>query len=167
MESIRKIIEISRKAGRVTIKYPLVPVTVPERFRGRIDVDLEKCIGCGACASFCPPEAIKWYSSDEGIVLEFHFNKCIFCGLCIDQCPEQALRFSREFELASPIKTEQVVRVIFKSIKCRICGRYFMTERQFKRIREQAPNIKEEELLICPECRKKYLSRMVYLSYPR
>jgi len=169
MASIKRAIELSRKIGRVTIEYPYVSITVPERFRGRVDVDLEKCIGCGACASFCPAGAIVWYSSVEGITLEFHFNKCIFCGLCIENCPEKALKFSHEFELASRTREDQIVRVVFKSIKCEVCGKYFMTERQYERVKDQVSKlgIGEETLRICPECRRKLVSKLVYLAQPK
>jgi L-aspartate semialdehyde sulfurtransferase ferredoxin len=52
--------------------------------KGRIEVNLEICIHCGACISLCPSEAL---SLDKGSRLIYSENKCIGCLLCLDSCP--------------------------------------------------------------------------------
>lgn len=59
--------------------------------KGRIKVDTEKCIDCGACVSLCPTDALKM---DEELKLEYIQDKCIGCLLCIDSCPRYALEES-------------------------------------------------------------------------
>lgn len=54
-----------------------------------INVDLEKCINCGACYSLCPVDAI---SAKEDHEIVFDEEKCISCGLCVDTCPTRALK---------------------------------------------------------------------------
>ena len=56
--------------------------------KGRVIVDIEKCIDCGACISLCPTDALHM---DEKELLEYSLEKCIGCLLCIDSCPRYAI----------------------------------------------------------------------------
>ena len=56
--------------------------------KGRVIVDIEKCIECGACISLCPTDALHM---DEKELLEYSLEKCIGCLLCIDSCPRYAI----------------------------------------------------------------------------
>ena len=47
-------------------------------------IDLEKCVGCGACVGSCPVEAISM--NDEGKAV-IDAEKCISCGTCVAVCP--------------------------------------------------------------------------------
>jgi NADH-quinone oxidoreductase subunit I len=42
----------------VTIQYPTVKVTLPERARNRLYVNMDDCIGCLQCANACPVNCI-------------------------------------------------------------------------------------------------------------
>ena len=46
----------------------------------------DDCIGCGACASECPVEAI---TEGDG-KYEIDANTCIDCGNCAEVCPVSA-----------------------------------------------------------------------------
>ena len=56
--------------------------------KGRVIIDIEKCIDCGACVSLCPTDALHM---DEKELLEYSLEKCIGCLLCIDGCPRFAV----------------------------------------------------------------------------
>ncbi len=56
--------------------------------KGRVIVDDDMCIDCGACISLCPTDALH-FSVDKR--LELSFEKCIGCLLCIDSCPRHAI----------------------------------------------------------------------------
>lgn len=56
--------------------------------KGRVIIDIEKCIDCGACISLCPTEALHM---DERELLEYSLEKCIGCLLCIDSCPRYCI----------------------------------------------------------------------------
>ena len=51
-----------------------------------VNVDLNKCTGCGECVSACPLDAIV--IKDEKAVVD---DSCAECGACIDACPNGAL----------------------------------------------------------------------------
>lgn len=56
--------------------------------KGRVIVDIEKCIDCKGCVSLCPTDALHM---DERELLEYSLEKCIGCLLCIDSCPRYAI----------------------------------------------------------------------------
>jgi len=56
--------------------------------KGRIIINEELCIDCGACVSLCPTDAL---SMDEDFKLQYSEEKCISCLLCIDSCPRFAI----------------------------------------------------------------------------
>lgn len=56
--------------------------------KGRIKVDFDKCIDCGACVSLCPIDALYMNGEDR---LEYSEEKCISCLLCLDSCPRYAI----------------------------------------------------------------------------
>ncbi|MEM1524766.1 MAG: 4Fe-4S binding protein [Nitrososphaerales archaeon] len=54
-----------------------------------IEIDYEKCIGCGACVSSCPANAIKQNSNWN---IEFIEEKCIGCKICVYACPIKVIK---------------------------------------------------------------------------
>ncbi|MFH2112383.1 MAG: hydrogenase iron-sulfur subunit [Candidatus Bathyarchaeota archaeon] len=52
-------------------------------------VDEDKCVGCGACASACPFEAIDW--GDFGLPV-VNVEACTGCGICAATCPVAAMQ---------------------------------------------------------------------------
>ena len=51
-----------------------------------VTVNESECVGCGACVSVCPNEAI---TVDDVAVVDS--SKCVDCGACIDECPSGAI----------------------------------------------------------------------------
>ena len=56
--------------------------------KGRVIVEDDKCIDCGACVSLCPTDALHLDVEER---LEFSYEKCIGCLLCLDSCPRFAI----------------------------------------------------------------------------
>lgn len=61
------------------------------RHFGSIEIDIEKCSGCGLCVMFCPTAALKHAQYDEPEdesrkYLEFDASLCCQCMLCKDVC---------------------------------------------------------------------------------
>lgn len=51
-----------------------------------INIDLEKCTGCGSCEPVCPFALIE-VVDDKAYIKE----GCNLCGACVDACPEDAI----------------------------------------------------------------------------
>jgi formate hydrogenlyase subunit 6/NADH:ubiquinone oxidoreductase subunit I len=92
-----------------TQKYPFVPASVSENFRGKQILDLEKCIGCGLCSRDCPANAIKMVEVGGKKRPMLYLDRCIFCYQCADSCPRNVFRTSKVFELAAIDKNSLVI----------------------------------------------------------
>ena len=58
----------------------------------------EVCIQCGACASFCPTEALD--IERNTMEVSFDNSKCVVCGMCLDCCPTRAITLHFEIKEA-------------------------------------------------------------------
>lgn len=53
-----------------------------------IDINYEKCTGCGACIQACPKKCINWVKRDFGFLYpQIDIEKCVDCGKCAKACP--------------------------------------------------------------------------------
>jgi len=61
-------------------------------------LDEEMCVGCGACASACPFDAIEWSATGLPVVND---ASCKGCGVCSVECPMGAmqLRYFKDEQL--------------------------------------------------------------------
>jgi NAD(P)H-quinone oxidoreductase subunit I len=105
-----------------TIQYPdRIPRpltdTLPERYRGFLEVDLDICTGCKACERDCPIGCIAIDLPKVGDVramtrFDIDMGKCMYCNICVESCPIPArapgddeatkcIRMTREFEGAT------------------------------------------------------------------
>lgn len=151
-----ELVVIAGKAGRATRKYPFEEPLVTPDFRGKVEIDASKCIGCGACVNACPPNALQLIEDSEKLVLRYFVGRCIFCWRCIDVCPVKAIKGTREFELATNDVADLYVHVVHSRRKCPSCGTAYGTERIIRYVSEKAQH-SEEYLDKCPECRKRNL----------
>jgi NADH-quinone oxidoreductase subunit I len=102
----------------VTIQYPKVKVTLPERARNRLYVNMDDCIGCDQCAMACPVDCIEIETVkstpdvDLGLtsvgtkkrlyVTKFDIDiaKCCYCGLCVYPCPTECIKMTDVYEFS-------------------------------------------------------------------
>jgi len=103
----------------VTVEYPdrtSIPVadSLPERYRGFLEVDMDICTACKACERDCPIDCITIGIEKVDTVramtrFDIDLGKCMYCGICVEACPTDAqapgdaeptkcIRFTREFE---------------------------------------------------------------------
>lgn len=66
----------------------------PSGYRGRIEYDRDKCIGCGLCARACPSTTIK-ITPDRKIRLDL--TECCYCGSCEEVCPVKCIKLTNEY----------------------------------------------------------------------
>ena len=97
-------------ASPYTVQYPdRMPVrvqdTLPFRYRGILEVDLEICTGCLACERACPIDCIvivvREGPADRADALsqfDIDIAKCMYCGLCSEPCPTGSIHHTTEFE---------------------------------------------------------------------
>ena len=106
----------------ITVQYPdrvpaPLPDTLPERYRGFLEVDLDICTGCKACERDCPINCITIDLEKVGDVramtrFDIDLGKCMYCNICVESCPVPAqaprdaeetkcIRMTREFEGAT------------------------------------------------------------------
>lgn len=96
----------------VTEQYPEERAVLPERFRGRLFLDQNICIGCALCEQACPNGALKmvrWGAIDNtakpqgrdyNLFPKVDIAMCTYCGWCEDVCPTSAIRHTQQFELS-------------------------------------------------------------------
>lgn len=108
-----------------TVQYPdrtamRVQDTLPFRYRGILEVDLEICTGCLACERACPIDCIiidvTKDKQTKGMVMtrfDIDMAKCMYCGLCSEPCPTGAIHHTPEFE-GSDYSLESLIRRFIK-----------------------------------------------------
>lgn len=117
---------ICLKAGRVTLPYPFKPATPLDGFRGKLEIDAEKCVGCAGCANVCTPRAIIVTDlNDAWRKIDFYLERCTYCGRCEEVCPENAIVMTKEFETATNDKEDLHISVELYMGTCGRCGRCF------------------------------------------
>jgi len=89
----------------VTERYPFERKPAPERLRGKLYWEPEKCSGCQLCVKDCPADAIELIVLDKvakRFVMRYNPARCTYCGQCVDNCRFDCLGLSsEEWELAA------------------------------------------------------------------
>lgn len=89
----------------ITEKYPFQRRPIPERLRGHLVWNPEKCTGCGLCATDCPAQALEVLVLDKKakrFVLTYHVDRCTFCAQCVYSCRQECLHMAAgDWELAA------------------------------------------------------------------
>ena len=60
----------------------------------RIEVDKDKCTGCGECRQICPKGGKIWKVNGKAEATNLRF--CHVCTLCASKCPENAIKVIRD-----------------------------------------------------------------------
>jgi len=55
-----------------------------------VEVDEERCSGCGACVYACNYDAARLIQRDDKLVSETDMFRCKSCGMCVAACPSEA-----------------------------------------------------------------------------
>jgi NAD(P)H-quinone oxidoreductase subunit I len=91
-----------------TRQYPFERKEAPQRLRGKLHWDPQKCTGCLLCVKDCPADALEVFMVDKEnkrFALRYHVDRCTFCSQCVVSCRPGALELlSEEWELAATSK---------------------------------------------------------------
>ena len=80
-----------------TIKYPFGPRReFYTNTRGKITMDINKCIFCGLCQKKCPTGAITVTREEKKWQIDR--MKCITCGYCTESCPKKCISMESEYQ---------------------------------------------------------------------
>ena len=124
----------------------------------------KKCIGCGACATVCPADAISVVENRKYRVITITLAQCIYCGMCVNNCPENALSLHPGDELSSPTKDHLHHELKIKLKRCEQCrtmmGPQKSITKTFKDIFSSRDlTAKDVEWMnLCSACRRKFHS---------
>jgi NADH-quinone oxidoreductase subunit I/NAD(P)H-quinone oxidoreductase subunit I len=107
-----------------TVLYPWEKNVLPECFRGRPGIVLDKCIACQKCVKMCPNQCITMVQIEHETLgkvkrPQVNVGRCMMCGYCAEVCPTNAMIMMPEFELASYTRDE----LIFDPIKLQYASR--------------------------------------------
>lgn len=79
-----------------------------------IEVDVNKCIGCGACKRDCPTANIKVEDNKAKVIT----MECLYCGHCEAICPKKAISLTdfdeetKEYDEAGRLDPKELMRAI-------------------------------------------------------
>ncbi len=127
---IREIIEAVKALikGPYTSKFPKAEHVAHKNFRGQPKYNEEKCVGCLACVSVCPVEALAFEDStdpaDPKRKMIHYTDTCIFCGQCEANClaDKEGIKLSTDWEL-SFFERKEAEESIEKELQlCECCG---------------------------------------------
>lgn len=94
----------SRPATR---NYPFEAREYPERYRGRVAINIDDCIMCGLCMRRCPADAIT--VDREHKTWSIQRMSCVQCSLCVNGCPKKCLSMEQRYTEPSAEKTVDTV----------------------------------------------------------
>jgi len=72
---------------------------------GAIEVDRDRCIGCGLCVRACPGDSLVLDEHKRPVPNGEVELTCAACGACMAICPQEAIRVTRKMELVGMFKT--------------------------------------------------------------
>jgi len=84
-----------------------------------IEIDVEKCVGCGVCEQVCPVDAIKVIDGKAQIV-----GDCVDCLSCVKYCKFDALQEADKTEDGSVLCTNCGVKCRIPEGKAGACKRF-------------------------------------------
>ena len=81
--------------GPATRRYPRISREPYTNTRGRIAIEIQKCIFCGLCQRRCPPKAITVTKEQKMWAINRFY--CITCNVCVEVCLVHCLSMAREY----------------------------------------------------------------------
>lgn len=90
-----------------TSNYPFEERKYPERYRGKVSINIDECIMCGLCMKRCPADAITVDRDKK--TWSINRMSCVQCSYCVNGCPKKCLSMEQHYSEPAPDKTVDVV----------------------------------------------------------
>lgn len=90
-----------------TVDYPHFVPKFPPRFRGKVNIHAENCVGCGLCVLDCPADALRLNKQSKEAFQLLHFRaNCTYCGQCEQSCRFNAIYLENQLVDSSADKDQ-------------------------------------------------------------
>ncbi len=161
MSKFLKVLAQNLRKGPSTDPFPLGETFTPERFRGKVTLDADRCMGCGICRHVCAPGAINITvrSDQSGYDLSVWHNSCCLCAQCRHFCPTKAISLSNDWHNAH-IQEEKftwIEKKYMPYVPCSRCGagmRLLPLDMAQKLYATNTDIDPEHIRTLCPQCRQ-------------
>jgi len=81
-----------------TEKYPFEKTHIPKRYRGRVSIREENCVGCSLCVFDCPASALEMEKESKTQFRLLHYrDRCTYCGQCEQSCRFDAIYMDNDY----------------------------------------------------------------------
>lgn len=147
--------------GPSTDPFPVGETFTPARFRGKVKVDPELCMGCGICRHTCAAGAINITQREDqsGYDISVWHNSCCLCASCRHYCPTKAITLTTDWHNAHPQeeKFTWLEQQFVPYVPCTGCGTPMrrLSLEIARRIYVGNTDIDLEKIVtLCPKCRQ-------------
>ena len=125
----------------------------------RLNIDDQRCIGCGACTRVCPGSLLYMnaqHKAEHHEISEFGWNGCWKCQHCLAVCPAGVISVLglRPEDSLTPPDPQEAAQVLDRLIACRRSHRRYLrknvdygTIRHILEILQNAPNGGNKQLV--------------------
>lgn len=76
--------------------------------------DRDACVGCGACVSSCPVDALKMEGEHPNEYPVVDEEWCIGCGVCVAQCARSAAKLRLRTDKKPPRDFNELYDTVLK-----------------------------------------------------
>lgn len=96
-----------------TRDFPNKRSPFPSRYRGRVSIHAENCIGCSLCVRDCPSEALQMEKESKDKFKLVHFrDRCTYCGQCELSCRYDAIYMENDYPAPTDHKEDFFVILV-------------------------------------------------------
>ncbi len=155
-----KVLARNLTKGPAVDPFPAQEAWTPDRFRGRVTMDPEKCVGCGICRHVCAGRAIRIEPTEDGKGYNFTIwhNTCALCGMCRHFCPTRAITMTTDWHNAhtQDQKFDWAEHRFVSYLHCSSCGASMrmLPPELAARVYAHSPVDMTAILKLCPDCRR-------------